>query len=43
MWHQVGLSLFNCQDDAQSDKHKIQNIHVLFDNFFFKHAVYEII
>ena len=22
-WHQVGLSLFNYQDDARSNKHKI--------------------
>jgi len=23
-WHQVGLSLFNYQDDARSNKHKIE-------------------
>jgi len=27
-WHQVVLSLFNYQDDARSNKHKIDTFHV---------------
>jgi len=25
-WHQIGLSLFNYQDDARYNKHKIYNL-----------------
>ena len=28
-WHQVGLSLFNYQDDARSNKHKVYNLFIV--------------
>ena len=33
-WHQVGLSLFNYQDDARSSKHKINNPVFILDTIW---------
>jgi len=32
MWHQVGLSLFNYQDDARSNKHKLLGLFDILSN-----------